>query len=695
MNIPDSGQNQESPLEGWKEIAAYLQRYESTVRRWEREEGLVVHRHEHKRGASVYAYPSELDAWRAGRKAETAEQPVGGRFPVVWATGAAAAILLVALIAFSRSSAVGPVAEAQSAGRGIQTTEVCEQCDWIGSVSPDGRHISETDWSTGNVGLREFESEELRLVTSTGSKPEAIGGTATHVFSPDGSFLAFGWTGQGGRSEVRKISVDSRDGEPSLVYSDDDLLSIEAAGWSPGNEIFVTGNRADWTTVLGFVPADGGELRVVKTLASNNPSVRLSPDGKWIAYDVPSKEHAPRRDVHLLAADGSQEALVGGHQANEYIIGFTPGSEALLFASNRTGSYGLWAANILENGTTDQPRLIQRDVGPIFPLSTTPDGALFYARAIGAKDVFTAEIDWESGRIVSKPEIVEGLYQGSNRRAGWSPDGRSFVYRASESVLSDHVGSPVRLVVRSWPDGEEREIMPPGIELSPYYGMQFSPDGKRVMLKARDMRGRWGIYSVDLTTGKAELLMRQPQDLQLNSRGWGKDGKTWFYVLRDREGGTLYRMDPGATEGREIYSSSDRSHGGKIVSLILSPQRDHLAFRVLGKEEIWVLPVEGEEARKLYEAPEGAWPNSIVWVPEGDALVAVIGSRKSPQDQGVYRIPIDGSPAVKIELLGDRMSSPSIHPNGRTVIYDDGRPEVRIWKMENYWSPEPDAGATE
>lgn len=234
--------------------------------------------------------------------------------------------------------------------------------------------------------------------------------------------------------------------------------------------------------------------------------------------------------------------------------------------------------------------------------------------------------------------------------------------------------------------------MPPGIELSPYYGMQFSPDGKRVMLKARDMRGRWGIYSVDLATGEAELLMRQPQDSQLNSRGWGKDGKTWFYVLRYGEGGVLYRMDPGATEGREIYSFSDRGHGGNPT---LSPQRDHLAFRVRGKQEIWVLPIEGQEARKLFEAPEGAWANSITWAPEGDALVVVVGSRKSPQDQGVYRIPIDGGPVSKIELLGDRMSSLSIHPNGRTVVYDDGRPEVRIWKMENYWSPEPEAGATE
>jgi len=37
-------------------------RDESTVRRWEKE-GLPVHRHTHKRKATVYAHKSEIDVW--------------------------------------------------------------------------------------------------------------------------------------------------------------------------------------------------------------------------------------------------------------------------------------------------------------------------------------------------------------------------------------------------------------------------------------------------------------------------------------------------------------------------------------------------------------------------------------------------------------------------------------------------------
>ncbi len=51
-------------LESWKQIAAYLKRGVRTVRRWERHEGLPVHRQIHRVLGSVYAFRSEIDAWQ-------------------------------------------------------------------------------------------------------------------------------------------------------------------------------------------------------------------------------------------------------------------------------------------------------------------------------------------------------------------------------------------------------------------------------------------------------------------------------------------------------------------------------------------------------------------------------------------------------------------------------------------------------
>ena len=50
-------------LDGWKEIACYLRRSVRSVQRWEKSGGLPVVRHRHVRGATVYAFRDELDAW--------------------------------------------------------------------------------------------------------------------------------------------------------------------------------------------------------------------------------------------------------------------------------------------------------------------------------------------------------------------------------------------------------------------------------------------------------------------------------------------------------------------------------------------------------------------------------------------------------------------------------------------------------
>jgi Tol biopolymer transport system component len=64
-------------LDSWKEIAAHLNRDVTTAQRWERLEGMPVHRHLHAKRGSVYALSDELDAWMRSRSLRT-EQGNGG-----------------------------------------------------------------------------------------------------------------------------------------------------------------------------------------------------------------------------------------------------------------------------------------------------------------------------------------------------------------------------------------------------------------------------------------------------------------------------------------------------------------------------------------------------------------------------------------------------------------------------------------
>ena len=73
-DTPPSERPTEELLDSWKEIAAYLDRDVKTVQRWEKREGMPVHRHVHDKRGSVYALAPELDAWLQSRGLRLGEE---------------------------------------------------------------------------------------------------------------------------------------------------------------------------------------------------------------------------------------------------------------------------------------------------------------------------------------------------------------------------------------------------------------------------------------------------------------------------------------------------------------------------------------------------------------------------------------------------------------------------------------------
>jgi TolB-like protein/Tfp pilus assembly protein PilF len=116
----------ERRLDSWKEIALYLQRDVTTVQRWEKQEGMPVHRHLHHKRGSVYALRSELDGWRQSRKLRFEEEqepagqrsaPADGWHTIVprrrpWLALSSAAAVLAALATLAYVAARAPAGDA-------------------------------------------------------------------------------------------------------------------------------------------------------------------------------------------------------------------------------------------------------------------------------------------------------------------------------------------------------------------------------------------------------------------------------------------------------------------------------------------------------------------------------------------------------------------------------------------------------
>ena len=687
----------EKPLQSWKEIAAYLERDIRTARRWEKEAGLPIRRHTGGKRSSVYAYPSEIDAWRTGKPAsQAAESP--SRPAWLWA--AAAAVLLAASVSFwLQRSGLDPVARAGAVdGSGVRTIEVCTNCDWIGGVSPDGRYLSESDWvNSGDIGVKDLETGEY---TSLGDKPSwdgPLGEAHMSLFSPDGRKIAYAWLldrdGEAGY-ELRIIDAFAGDHKPVPVYYNPELRFIEPDAWTEDGRLLVLFQRRDWSIGLGFVSIDSGELTVIRSLSGAvNKGVsraKLSPDAQWVAYDVATDEDQSNRNVFLLAADGSEEKAVVDHRANDVVLGFTPDSKTLLFASDRTGSFGLWGVAISDLGETGEPRMLLRDIGSINPLGVSREGALFYSRAMGSEDLYEAEIDLATGKTIREPRVLETTYQGSNEGPWLSPKADRFAYFASPAVSRGALGSLQQLRVRDRASGEEIRVPTGGLELRGYYGMAWAPDGNRILFPAQDEVGRWAFYQADLTTLEVAKLVGQDEVPAPRPIGWTADGRALLYgwespQFKDgKREKTILRLSPDDREPQRIYTSA----GPRIVALSLSQQHDRIAWRELGEpERIKVISVEGGEAQTVYEHfadKKRSSVSSVVWTPDGNALLVVLKEAGDPPATRIRLVPLDGGPLREIDLAMDGLRRLEIHPDGKTVFFKAGRADRRLFKTENY-----------
>jgi TolB-like protein/tetratricopeptide (TPR) repeat protein len=157
-------------LESWKEIAAYLGRDVTTVRRWERREGLPVHRLLHLKLGSVYAYTMELDAWRDKRGHSAAtdasdaspvpeDVPRGARARTVAAVAALALTLVAGLIWLVRERSARPA----SASGGIRSLAVLPLQNFSGN--PEQDYLS--DGMTEALIARLSTIHGLRVISRT------------------------------------------------------------------------------------------------------------------------------------------------------------------------------------------------------------------------------------------------------------------------------------------------------------------------------------------------------------------------------------------------------------------------------------------------------------------------------------------------------------------------------------------------
>jgi hypothetical protein len=261
-------------------------------------------------------------------------------------------------------------------------------------LSPDGRRVALTveeagSYSPANVWLADTSRGTLARVTFEGYSRDP-------VWAPDGSALIFGSKRGATEFGLYRQRVDGQ-AQAELLWASPTPIWPDPQSWSPDGRTLVFATKARntgediWTLSLEGNRAAAPWLQT----AANEWAARLSPDGRWMAYN---SDESGQPEVYVRPFPG-------------------PGGKWL--ASQGGGGFnGIWSR----------------------------DGRkLFFRRGAQLLDV---DIDTASGFSAGTPRVLfSGRYLVSGRDFDVSPDGTKFVMMRNDDSRST---STLHVVLNWW-----------------------------------------------------------------------------------------------------------------------------------------------------------------------------------------------------------------------------------------------------
>jgi len=582
------------------------------------------------------------------------------------------------IAALNQSAAAGSSAQAAGA---IATRQVWTDAPggvYLGAPSPDGRYITYVDFDSGNLAVRDLKTDKNPPLTTEGSweQPEQLAEYST--WSPDGKQVAYAWW-RGSEIELRIVSLDER--RTRVLYRNDDATWLGPQDWSPdGRQILANISWKGGRDQLSLISVADGSVR---SLERYSRAARFSPDGRFIVHESPAGGGAAG-DLFLVTVDGSREDALVKHPADEALVGWSPDGNWILFCSDRTGTRGLWMLPVTDGRPAGEPRLVKSSIGRIKSLGMARDGSFYYADVKEATDIYAARIDLSSGKVLTPPAKAVQRFEGANQNPGYSPDGRSlaFVSKRGQMVFPTNRGNA--LCVQSLAGGRERVFFEEflGLGVRHIAGVRWAPDSRSILVAGWGSKN--GIYSVDVETGKVDLVIESPAGTSIVGSEWARDGRGVFYVRRDRSKDScqiLYR-DLKTGDERELHVGSFQDR----YLIATSPDGRWLSFMNLGSNGVLrTMPASGGTPREIFRfGQRTCWGPE--WTPDGKSII--VTCRQPGKSSWILcRIPAEGGAIQDLGLEAVISGKVSLHPDGQRIAFAvQNTPDSAsdVWVMNNF-----------
>ena len=624
----------EDRLDSWKEIAAYLNRDVTTVQRWEKREGMPVHRHLHGTMGSVYASRVELDAWARSRNLRPALEE-GNHVPspnpaappprsaissfcIKWRfvlplAAVGAALASGASLWFQRTEYFwrNPIADAR-----FQTVTDFNGVEQAAAVSRDGHFVAFLSDRDGqmDVWLTQVGSGQFHNLTR-GSAPELVNPSVrTLGFSPDGSFVTFWVRRKDGSSggDISIWAVPTLGGQPRPY-----LEGVAELDWSH-----------DGSQLAYHTPGPGDPLFV------SNGGRRS--EGRPI-FTAPAGFHS---HFPLWAPDTAFIYVVKGSLPDKLDIWRIPSAGG---TPERITSH---------NGRVSHPVLLDRRT--LMYLASDPDGS--------GPWLYSMDVERRiPHRLTSGPDRYTSLAA--------SADGRRLVVS---------LGSPTRTLWRLRIDGSPTKVSTPA-QISLTTSTGFSPRlGPNYLLYVSAAGTSESIWK--LANGTATELWSGQGARVFGGPAVSPDGRNIAFSVRQHGQTLLYVMQSDGTKARTVADSLDLDGAPAWApdgQSITSAANDH------GIPHLFRVPIDGRSPAPFVQE----YSVDPAWAPDGRFVVY-----SGPDIGTTFSVKAVTDEAAEHPLPALTLTRGARHldflPEGRTLVFLRG--EIQ---HKNLWLIDLETGA--
>jgi len=376
----------------------------------------------------------------------------------------------------------------------------------------------------------------------------------------------------------------------------------------------------------------------------------ISPDGKYVVHAINANGLESLWTLQL--ASRSEVQIVPPAEVIYHGLSFTPDGNYVFFitASQKNSFYKTLYQIPVLGGT---PRTIKADVDS--PVAFSPDGSrIAYVRVTGDKDrtdLLTNNTEGSDERLISTRRFREMYFPLS--RLAWSADGKSIILAArADQARSTLVEVPLT-------GGPEKALTTRNWEwvgdpewLNDHSGLVFTASEPGV---SSDQ-----IWLLPYPSGEARRITNDPNSY----RGVSLSADSSMILATQRETtSSLWVAPEGKAELARRITSNDKDYDG-IDGLAWTPD-SHIVFASDrgGNSDLWITAVDGSNSRQLTHGGGLNFSPSVS--PDGRTIVYI--SKRSGAES-IWKMDIGGGNQVQLTSSGFELS-PKITPDGKNIVY--------------------------